>query len=326
MRDAAVPGAAAERIDPELRAFLDVIAGIEGSVPEDRVDPLGRRRRIGELVAQALPPAPETGLQRRDLQCPMPAGHAVPVRLYLPAGSASPRRLMPYFHGGGWVVGDIASHDRLCAALAHETGYAVASVDYRRAPEHPYPAPLHDCWQAIAWLLRHAALWGGRPDAAIALGGDSAGAHLALGCAMMALQADGPEIDRMLLFYPPVLRDADTASMREFGDGPGLTRAAMRAFWQAYAGEPSRNADDPLLHLPLWPRPAELPPSVVMTAECDVLRDEGEAYARQLAQAGATVTLIRAEGMTHGFARMLTASRAAAAYVSKACEALRRLP
>ena len=311
----------AGRIDAELARFMQRIDAIEASVPQDPADPLGRRRRIGERVADALPPGPALDVARRDLVCPAPAGHGVPVRLYLTPADG-PRKLMPYFHGGGWVVGDIASHDRLCARIAHDTGYVVASVDYRRAPEHPYPAPLEDCWQAIAWLLRHVDAWAGAAGAPIALGGDSSGAHLALGCAMRALRAGGPAIDRMLLFYPPVLRDAGTASMRQFGAGPGLTQAAMHAFWQAYLGDAEGNADDPCVHLPLWPRPAELPPAVVMTAECDILRDEGEDYARQLRQGGAKVVMIRAAGMAHGFARMLTASRAATGYVSTACAAL----
>ena len=312
------------QIDAELARFMRRIASIDASVPEDPSDPLGRRRRIGELVADALPPGPQLDVQRRDVEFRPPAGHIVPVRLYLPPATG-PRKLMPYFHGGGWVVGDIASHDKLCARIAHETGYAVASVHYRRAPEHPYPAPLQDCCQTIAWLLQHAELWEGEGDAPIALGGDSSGAHLAVACAMRALLAQGPAIDRMLLFYPPVLRDADTASMRQFGHGGGLTQAAMSAFWQAYTGDPDDHADDPCVHLPLWPRPAELPPAVLVTAECDILRDEGEDYARQLWQGGAKVVMIRAPGMAHGFARMLTASRAAAGYVVQACGALQNI-
>ncbi|MEI2418094.1 alpha/beta hydrolase [Orrella sp. JC864] len=308
-------------IDAELQSFLALIAGIEADEPADPAHPLARRRRIGERVAQALPQGPTLAVRRQDLDCPAPGGHAIALRLYHPGPpSGTPAGLMVYFHGGGWTVGDIASHDKLCARLAHETGWQVASVDYRRAPEHPYPAPLDDCWQALQWLLAQPRQGPGAAGRPVALGGDSAGAHLALGCAMRAVQQGGPAIDRLLLFYPPVRPDTDTPSMRQFAQGPGLTAAAMRAYWQAYAG--AAPADDPMLDLTRWRRLAELPPAVVMTAECDVLRDEGEAYAQAWRQAGGRVTLMRARGMTHGFARMLTASAAACAHVRDACRAL----
>jgi len=306
-------------LDAELHAFLQKVSNLDASLIDSGLDDTQRRRHVSELIALALPSPPDMGVARRDTYIGA-AGREIPVRLYLPpGGQATRRRLMVYFHGGGWMVGSVATHDALCAQLALELGYVVASVHYRRAPENPFPAPLDDGWEAVRWLSKHGGLFGADPQTPLALGGDSAGAHLALGCAMQASDQGDPAIDRLLLFYPPVHRHADTPSLREFDRGPGLSTATMRHFWDAYIGDPHKHADDPRLHLDLWTRPASLPPAVIMTAACDILRDEGEAYAHRLAEGGLKVVLLRAAAMPHGFARMLTASAQARAHVRQAC-------
>ncbi|OZI29743.1 hypothetical protein CAL29_16570 [Bordetella genomosp. 10] len=282
-----------------------------------------RRRQASEQAAALLPKLAHRGLTRTDVYA-VAAGREIPVRLYRPAAAAGRRAaLMPYAHGGGWVVGSIATHDTLCAELAVRTGYVVASVHYRRAPEHRHPAQHDDLWDAVAWLLRHAAALGLDGDAPMALGGDSAGAHLALGCAYRALREAPGRYDRLLLFYPALDPAMSSGSARRHAEGPGLTRAAMRYYWEALLGGAAPRRSQRLA-LPLtWPRrgPA-LPATVLVTAETDMLRDEGEDYARRLQAAGVRVAHWRAPGMVHGFARMLAASPAARRQVRRACRAL----
>lgn len=314
-------------IDPELQQVLREVAAIEAASRDWMLPDPERRRRVSELSAQCLPVPRLRGMQRIDAYAGA-AGREIPLRIYRSARAPERPRLMPYFHGGGWVVGSIATHDALCAELAERTGYMVASVHYRRAPENPHPAQHEDAWEAMDWLSRHAGLLGADAASPMALGGDSAGAHLALGCALRAEHEAAGRIDRMLLFYPALdpapPADAPTGggSAQAYRDGPGLTRAAMDYYWDALlGGVPPAQADS--LALPMrWPAAQRLPATVLVTAEIDLLRDEGEAYARRLAAAGVAVRHWRAAGMVHGFARMFTASAAARGHVRRACRQL----
>ncbi|HEX7901523.1 MAG TPA: alpha/beta hydrolase [Planctomycetota bacterium] len=225
----------------------------------------------------------------------------VPVRVYDPEGSG-PVPILLYFHGGGWVVGNLESHDDLCRSLCRRAGVLVVAVDYRLAPEARYPAGLQDAATVLRWLATNAASIGGDPKR-IAVGGDSAGGNLAAALALRTRDRGGPAIAFQLLIYPVTVRDFDTPSYRRYAAGYGLTRDNMRWFWDQYLEKPA-DADDPYA-APLHAADLSgLPPAFVATAEFDVLRDEGEAYAAKLAEAGGRVKCARYLGMNHGFARM----------------------
>lgn len=223
----------------------------------------------------------------------------VPCRLYRPRIGAP---VALYVHGGGWVLQDLETHDAFCRELAHRTGWALLAVDYRRAPEHPYPAPLDDVETAARWLLEEGR--GLRLGTEMVAGiGDSSGANLLAGLTVRA-----PDLlDALVLMYPPVdagaeFPDEDTAALNATG---------MRAFWDAYA--PGDAGEHPEVS-PLLADLSTFPPTLVITAEHDILRDQGEAFAAALAQAGVDVTAYRALGTMHGFWRqptLLAASRAA---------------
>ncbi len=217
----------------------------------------------------------------------------VPIRVYMATEHAAPGALI-YMHGGGWVVGSIRSHDSLCRALAARSHQAVVSVGYRLAPEHPFPAAIEDAWTVTRWAS-------GRWEN-LAVGGDSAGGQLAASVALRARDAD-LALRLQALIYPVTNHNFETGSYAEFGDLETLTEAEMRWFWSTYmaagAGLPETD------HSPL--RAIDftgLAPALVITAECDLLRDDGEAYAERLRSAGVETTLHRYAGMIHGFIRM----------------------
>ncbi|MBS1887311.1 MAG: alpha/beta hydrolase [Actinobacteria bacterium] len=225
-----------------------------------------------------------------------PAG-PVPVRLYHPAGPP-PERAILWLHGGGWVLGDLDHADADCRRLCVDTGSLVASVDYRLAPEHPYPRPLEDAYAALVWLA--ARLGGDAGPARLIVGGDSAGGNLAAALSLYAKERGGPRIDRQLLIYPVTDLDFGTASYEAFADGYLLSREAMELFWDAYAGEADA-ARTPLIAVLRAPDLGGLPPATVVVAGADVLRDEVEAYAARLGDAGVPVDVLRYPGQLHGF-------------------------
>lgn len=280
-------------LTPETRAFLKRGAGAPAleslSVEEARRDSSARRIR---------PDTPEAVARIEDLTIPGPAGE-IPVRLYSPALDG-PLPLVVYFHGGGWVVGDLDSHDPLCRALANRANAALLSVHYRRAPEHHYPAAAEDAYAAALWASRR----GAEIDAdssRIAVCGDSAGGNLSAVVSLMARDRGGPALRGQVLIYPVTNLDFETASYRENGGGSvGMTESVMRWFWRCYVRTPAEGFEpyaSPLRADVL----SNLPPALVITAEYDVLRDEGERYAERLERAGAAVELTRYDGVVHGF-------------------------
>jgi acetyl esterase len=228
----------------------------------------------------------------------------VPARLY-GTGAAD---LLLYAHGGGWVMGDLDTHDGLCRHLAVASGWSVLAVDYRLAPEHPYPAPVDDVWRALAWARAQG--W-----ARVAVGGDSAGGHLAAVVARRARDAGVPVAAQVLIC--PVL---DPAMAYPDLDDYGLHRDEMRFFWDAFAPGDRTGVDLD----PLRADAAGLPPAVLITAELDVLRDEGERYAARLLAAGGRVVSARYQGVTHDFVRKLALFDAAHAAVAQVAATLRR--
>jgi acetyl esterase len=219
------------------------------------------------------------------------------------------------------VLGDLESHDDVCRSLARRTPSVVVSVEYRLSPEAKFPAPLDDCEAALRWLSDHAAELGADP-ARIAVGGDSAGGNLAAGLTIRMRDRGGPKIAFQLLIYPATDRNVGRESHREFAVGFGLTRSNMQWFWDCYLNA-TADRDNPEVS----PLRAEslrgLPPAFVLTAHSDVLRDEGEAYAKRLQESGVPVTAVRFRDMNHGFIRMGAVYSQADHGLSVLAEALR---
>ncbi|MFZ9698055.1 MAG: alpha/beta hydrolase [Ilumatobacteraceae bacterium] len=221
----------------------------------------------------------------------------VPARLYKPNDDAN-LPLLVYYHGGGWVLGSVESHDSVCRAICMQTPCAVLSIEYRLAPEHPFPAPLVDCVNATRWAHLNAASLGCDPNR-IAIGGDSAGGNIAAAIANMQVIPAAYQ----LLIYPVTDCHLGHSSHQENKDGPFLTHAGMKWFVHHYVSGTNTSLDDPRLS-PLFESDANLaaaPPTCVITAEFDPLRDEGDAYAAKLASLGVPVSHIRFSGQFHGF-------------------------
>jgi acetyl esterase len=284
-------------LDPQARAILDQIAAMGGPPPNEL--PVSDARQAFTALA-AMQGAPEVVAKVEDRTLPSPAGD-IPVRVYTPAGKG-PLPVLVYFHGGGWVIGNVETYDVLCRALTNAAGCIVVSVDYRLAPEHPFPAAVDDAYHAALWAAENAASLGGDPSR-IAIGGDSAGGNLTAVVAQVARDRGKPALKFQLLIYPVTDAACDTPSYSENADGYLLTRDAMRWFWNHYARSAADRSNpyaSPLRASNL----TGLPAALVITAEFDPLRDEGERYAERLREAGIPVQLTRYEGMIHGFFAM----------------------
>jgi acetyl esterase len=284
-------------LDPPLAAFLDNLAAA-GAKPLQELSVEEARRVVEESAAGMFGPVDAVGLVA-ERAIPGPNG-PIRLRVYEPEGDR-PFPVLVYFHGGGWVVGSLDTHDGVCRALARLTPCVVVSVDYRLAPGHRFPEPFEDAWAATAWTAEHAASIGGDPGR-IAVGGDSAGGNLAAAVALRARDRGLP-LAFQLLVYPVCDYDLDTGSYLEHATGYWLTRDAMRWYWEHYLG-PDGDGADPCASPLRAGELAGVAPALVITAEFDPLLDEGEAYARRLEQAGIEVTLSRYAGMIHGFFRM----------------------
>ena len=305
-------------IDPELAQYL---ANVAAAVPPlATTSPAARRTRM-EAVAQAFPYPPDK-VERRDHWLHLP-GRELLVRTYRPSAGRLPAIL--YLHGGGWVAGSVATHDGACAALAADANAVVANVQYRRAPENPWPGPNDDTFAALQWLAESARELD--IDAQrIAVAGDSAGAHLALGAAIEARDRGGPRLALQILIYPVVAPDFETASYREHAVSPTLTRADMIEYWNHYLPNAAEKGD--ARAVPLRASPRGLPPAHIIVAGLDPLHDEGVALAQRLREAGVPVELVDEPTLVHGFLRAAPYSRRARAvqeaFGRAAGEALRR--
>jgi acetyl esterase len=274
-------------LHPQAQAVLEYIASF-GYPPITEVSPEeGRAIRRAHLRPSAI--------ELEEIRAVDAGG--VPGRIYRPSDHGD-LGLLVYFHGGGWVVGDLETHDSTCRALAAESGHAVLSVGYRLAPEHPFPAAFDDAMAAMRWAFARAEDVGCARDK-LAIGGDSAGGNLA---AAVTQQVPVP-LRFQLLVYPVTDARCNTKSYADFAEGPYLTRASMDWYIAHYLSGRDGAADDPRVS-PLLGDDGALaksPPTHVVTVETDVLRDEGEAYAARLASLGVPTTLRRYEGMFHGF-------------------------
>ncbi len=288
-----------ERLHPEVRALLEMMDA-QGAPPLETQDPVEARGARLEPM-KMLGGEPDALGRVENLLVPGPDGD-VPVRLYA-SGHGGLRPALVYFHGGGFVFGNLDSHDAVCRALAKESGAMVISVDYRLAPEHKFPAAVDDAYAATVWVAANAEKLG--IDARrIAVGGDSAGGNLATVVAMRCRDAGGPTLAAQVLIYPVTdVSSFETGSHRELGEGYFLTRAGMEWFTGHYLASADQKRHPEASPL-LAPNLSGLPPALVITAEFDPLRDEGEAYAQRLKQAGVPVTATRYPGMIHGFVSM----------------------
>jgi acetyl esterase len=288
-------------LDPQARALLRLMEE-KGVAPTHTLQPAQARAAYRERRTY-LQPDPPAMAAVRDLQAQGPAG-PVPLRSYRPLGS-DPQAVLPvlvFFHGGGWVIGDLDTHDVLCRLLCNHSGCAVIAVDYRMGPEHRFPAAVDDCVAATRWVHANAAQLRVDPER-IAVGGDSAGGNLAAVVALAARDAGDLPLQFQLLIYPATDQRADTESQTRNAQGFLLTRDTMAWFHDHYIADRAQDLDwraSPLLHADH----ANLPPAFVLVAGYDPLRDEGVQYAQKLSEAGTRAALVSFERQIHGFILM----------------------
>ena len=239
--------------------------------------------------------------QIEDTSFPVGPTGSVPVRIVRPAGVAGPLPVVVYVHGGGWILGDRNTHDRVVREIAVGAGAAVVFVDYDRSPEARYPVAIEQAYAATRYVVDQSASLRIDPSR-LAVVGDSVGGNMAAALTLMARQRRGPKIAFQVLFYPVTDADFDTASYTRFADGPWLTKRAMQWFWDAYLPDPAARKQPTATPLNASLHElAGLPEALVIVDENDVLRDEGEAYARRLSDAGVRVTSVRYNGTIHDF-------------------------
>jgi len=288
-----------EKLDPQVRRFLQS-AEAEGKPPLESLPVAEARLAAIERMAPVRG-TPESVASTENRLIAAPEGE-IPIRIYTPAADA-PRPAAVFFHGGGWVLGSLDTHEMVCTAVAHRAGAVVIAVDYRLAPEHKFPAAVTDCYAATVWVADNANRLGIDPRR-LCVCGDSAGGNLAAVVALKSRDEGGPEIALQTLIYPVMdLSSFNTSSYREFAEGHSLTKPLMEWFRDNYLMS-SEDGKDPHAS-PLLARDLRgLPPTLIITAECDPLVDEDEAYARRLKEAGVPVTYTRYAGMIHPFFTM----------------------
>ncbi len=300
-------------LDPQAQQVLDQMAAL-GLPPNHTVSPEEAR---ANMLARPRPEGPEVAkVEDRTIAN---GNFQVPVRIYTPAGSG-PFPVLSWFHGGGWVLGNLETADATARHLAVGAGCVVVSVDYRLAPEAKFPVPFDDCYAATQWIVQNAASINVDPSR-IAVGGDSAGGNLAAGICLAAKDRGGLPIAFQLLVYPVTAVDFSTGSYKQNADGYLLTMDGMKWYWNHYLSSDA-DASNPYA-APLAAKDLSgLPPALVITAEFDPLRDEGEAYAKKLRDAGVAATATRYDGMIHGFFGMSAVLDKGAQAVAQASSAL----
>lgn len=284
-------------LDPQAKTLIDLIDStgafeLTPETPPEQLRTLFEAMLVPENIAIA---------RVEDRMIPGPAGE-IPVRIYQP-DTDTPAPALVYYHGGGWVIGSLETHDGACRAFADALDAVVVSIDYRLAPEHPFPAPVDDAVAALEWVHEHSPELGIDPSR-IAVAGDSAGGNLAAVVAQVARDESGPPICFQLLIYPVTDHEFDSRSMNDNAEGYFLTREAMRWFYSHYLTDPSEGAN-PRVSPIRASNLAGLAPAFVITAEFDPLRDQGVAYAAAMQAAGTEVDGRTYDGMFHGFMSMV---------------------
>lgn len=306
-------------LDPDVLLVLDMIR-LAGRPPFEQLTPAEAREAYMKSRA-ILQPEPEPVAEARDLAAPGPHG-PIPLRLYRPQGGAAPLPGLIYYHGGGWLLGGLDSHDVVCRRFANAARCVVVSVDYRMAPEHKFPAAVDDCAAATGWAIGQAAALGMDP-ARVAVGGDSAGGNLAAVMALMARDGALPRLAYQLLIYPATDMTMTTVSSQTVGPGVPLTSATMKWFIDHYMRGPEDMIDwraSPIRAASV----AGTAPALVLTAAADPLRDEGIAYAARLEREGVRTTAIHLTDQIHGFLSMGKVIRAADTAIDMMAASLRR--
>ena len=283
-------------LDPEIAALLPALN--RGFPRVETMTAPQLRAVIRERAVLLQNPEPVGEVVDRTAPCP---SGDIDVRIYWPTESSGPSPIVVFAHGGGFVFCDLDSHDDLCRAMTNGVGAIVVSVDYRLAPEFPWPAAVDDVYAVAEWAAGQAGELGADP-ARVVVAGDSAGGNLAAVTALQARDRGGPAIAAQLLIYPAIAADFGTESYRNFGDGYYNTAAAMAWYWDQYV--PNHGDRGHPTASPLQAHLAGLPPTVVITAGFDPLRSEGEAYARALAEQAVPTTHRNYAGAVHGFMTM----------------------
>jgi acetyl esterase len=276
-------------LHPQVRAMLDQIE--ESGLPQlYELSPVDARAQA-KLMTELVGAGPEVaGVSEFSIPT---SGGEISARRYVPSDAAG---VILWIHGGGWVICDLDTHDAMCRLLANESGCEVVAIDYRLAPEHPFPAPLEDCWDALRWVAERA---GEQP---VIVAGDSAGGNLAAVCALRARDRGGPELGLQVLVYPATGGDLTTQSCAKYGSGPDtfLTVADMEWFWAHYVGDAADDSGPEFRPLRAQDH-SGLPPTILVTAEYDPLRDDGFAYVEALRSAGVPVTHHHYDDVVHAF-------------------------
>jgi acetyl esterase len=308
-------------LDPAVQAFLATPAGQRGFPPEVETDASVARDYLARTRA-ALAAVTATGKEQLQqvTDLTLPSGRA--LRVYRNS-AAMPAPIVLYLHGGGWVVGGLEMNDALCRRLVSLTGAVIASLDYRLAPEDPYPAALDDCVDALTWVRANASALGGEAGN-VSVGGTSAGGNLAAGLALLVRDRGLPPLAAQVLLYPVLDPRMDTSSYAAYGTGYYLEARQMAWYWHQYVGAE-------LASVPGYAAPASvadvrgLPPALIVSAEFDPLRDEAENYAARLAAAGVPTRMIRVDGQIHSFLSFVGVMPAVDAAVADIARAIRHL-
>jgi acetyl esterase/lipase len=305
-------------LDPTLQLALAGLRtfGLNGLVLGE--DAAASRAQMREMTLGFAGPQIHVGVS--EVSIPGPAG-PIPARHYRPATS-DPAPLVVFYHGGGWVLGDLDTHDPLCRLTCRDAGVHVLSIDYRLAPEHPAPAAIDDAYAAFKWAYEHAAALGAIPGK-VTVGGDSAGGNLAAVVSQLARDEGGPRPVLQWLIYPRTDFTAQTRSLSLFANGFLLTRADIDWFTAQYLGGADVEPADPRVSPLLADTLSDLPPALIATAGFDPLRDEGESYAAALSAAGTHVDLRTLRSMTHGFASLFPLGGGSALATTELVSALR---
>jgi acetyl esterase len=287
-------------LDPVAKAMLDGMRSMGIELYTPGITAVQMRQ---QMVDRKVPTPVKEVAAVEDRVVVGADGNEIPVRIYRPAVGGEPLPVVVFFHGGGWVIGGIDSHDGTVRSLVDQTGAVFVSVDYRLAPEHPFPAAPEDCYAATRWVAEHADEL--NVDASrLAVAGDSAGGNLAAVVPLMARDRGGPSIAFQLLVYPCTDFDMEKyPSMTENAEGYFLSQDVMVWFYDCYVTDDAHRSN-PYAAPITSPDLAGLPPALVITGEFDPLRDEGEAYGKRLAEAGVPTTVTRYDGMIHGFFSM----------------------
>ena len=304
-------------LDPQVKVLMDQLAAAPGPTLHT-LEP-AEARRVTANMFRVPPERAEKIARIEDRKIPGPAGE-IPIRIYTPEGTG-PFPVLVFFHGGGWVIMGLDTHDGPCRALTKKAGCVTVSVDYRLAPENKFPAGVEDCFAATKWVAAHAKELNADANR-LAIGGDSAGGNLSAVISQLARDAGGPKIALQLLIYPATEAELDTYSHKTFTDY-FLTKDDIVYFWKHYLRSPA-DRKDPRVAPALAKSFKGLPPALIITAEFDPLRDEGESYGEKLRAAGVQVTVTRYEGMIHGFFSMYEALDNGKLAIEESAEALRK--